>query len=791
MSLRTTEPFNTDWTFHLGNHLPPEVIGHGNHNLIANETRIWQKAGNHSLSHPDNPYTRKWREVTLPHDFVIEGKFSSDAREGNGSLHGDEAWYVKRFDLSEEDADRRIHIEFDGVYRDCNVFCNGHFTGRHLSGYTSFGFDITEVCNFGGENAIAVRVDARENELWSYEGGGIYRDVRLVKTSPVHVPQWGVCIRTGTEKETVGKTTAEIQIANRKYEKTECKLHIQILDPDGTAVADTECTLSVDAMGQAAGKVCLEVNNPVRWDVDHPALYTLVADVLVNNVKMDRFEQRFGYRTIRFEAATGFYLNGRSLKLKGTCCHQDHGGVGIAVPPALQEWRIKQLKSFGSNALRTTHNPPDPALLDACDRLGMLVMDEVRLPGISREQMEDVESLIRRDRNHPSVILWSLGNEEMGIQHKPVGIRIFNRLQHLARTLDPTRLTTYGCNEDWINICDYQRENGLQFDVFGTNYRSGQRSDYYDEFHAKHPDWPMLGSETWGGTCTRGLYVNDDTPLGERWKADGWLDEKRYVSAYSNWCTPWGYTIEETWRDCVARPYMAGTFVWTGFDYRGEISPYAWPAVITRYGLLDICGFYKEITHYLRAWWKPEEPHIFLMPHWNWTPRETITVRCYANTAEVELFLNGESLGRRTMPENDRLEWNVEFMPGQLRAVGYGSDGTPITETIRTTAGEPASVNTSVEQIGDILIVSAAVVDANGVLCPKADNLVEFSAKGPLRLLGVGNGNPISHEPDQATNQRKAFNGLCQAVYQTTAIECEISINSSLASPAHTENHKV
>lgn len=779
MPPRKTVVLNADWRFHLGNDLPPRVLGHGNHNLIANETRIWQKAGNHSVSHPDNPHTLPWRKVSLPHDFVIEGQFSPEAREGNGSLAGDEAWYVKRFELSSEDAERRIHIEFDGVFRDCRVFCNGHFVGSQLSGYTSFGFDITEVCKFGAQNALAVYVDARENELWSYEGGGIYREVRLVKTAPVFIPRWGIVVRTGPD-DGLGRTFAGIRLANRRHEAVDCELGIEILDPERNGVASGETRIGVAGMDDEEARVCLDAGAVRRWDIDDPQLYTLVAELRVDGEVLDRYEQVFGYRSLRFDPDTGFHLNGRPLKLKGTCCHQDHGCVGIAVPPALQEWRVRRLKSFGSNALRTSHNPPDPALLEACDRLGMLVMDEVRLPGISREQLADLESLVLRDRNHPCVILWSLGNEEMSIQRQPEGIRIFNRMQRLVRKLDPTRSTTYGCNEDWINICDYQRSNGLRFDVFGANYRSGQRSAHYDDFHAKHPDWPMLGSETWGGTCTRGLYRDDGTPLGGRWEAEGWLDEKRYVSAYGNWCTPWGYSIEETWKDCLARPHMAGTFIWTGFDYRGEISPYTWPAVITRYGLLDLCGFYKEVAHYLRAWWKPGEPHLFLMPHWNWSVGETVTVRCYANTAEVELFLNGNSLGRYRMPENDKLEWQVAFEPGELKAIGYGPDGSVLAEDLRVTTGEPASVEVATEKVGDLVVCNAGVVDASGRLCPEADNLVEFNAKGKVRLLGVGNGNPLSHESDQGTNRRKAFNGHCQAIYQIRAGGNEVQVAASL-----------
>lgn len=779
MNMRTTENLSQGWQFRLADAMSPEESGHGNRNLIANENRTWQKAGNHWLSNADNHHTLLWDKVDLPHDFVLEGDFSPEAREVNGSLHGAEAWYVKRFDLGADDAARRIRIEFDGVYRDCSVFCNGHFVGRHLSGYTSFGFDITEVCVFGGVNAVAVHVDARENELWSYEGGGIYRGVRLVKTGAVFVPQWGVCVRTGGEKD-LGSTTAGVEVANRLHQEVSGEVHVEVLDADGTPLVAGQGSFSVLAMNETRVQVVVHTPSPRHWSVDNPVLYTLRCELRVKGQATDRVEQFFGYRTIRFDPSSGFYLNGQALKLKGTCCHQDHGCVGIAVPPALQEWRIKMLKSFGCNALRTSHNPPDPALLDACDRLGMLVIDELRMPGISREQLEEVSSLVRRDRNHPCVILWSVGNEEMGIQSNSTGIRILRRLQHLVHTLDPTRLTTYACNENWIDICDYQRANGLQVGVFGANYRSGQRSEHYDEFHAKHPDWPMLGSETWGGTCTRGLYRDDGIPLEQRWQEKGWLDGRRYVSGYANWCTPWGYTIEETWRDCVKRPHMAGTFVWTGFDYRGEIAPYTWPSVVTRFGVLDLCGYYKEVAHYLRAWWKPECPHVYLMPHWNWEPGEPITVRCYSNAAEVELYVNGRSAGRRRMPRNDRLEWTIEFVAGEIKAIGYDDSGRALAEDVRRTAGEPVGIRTRTEHVGDILIVHAAVIDRSGNVCPQADNLVVFSADGPARLLGVGNGDPTSHERDRGTNQRKAYHGLCQAIYQNMVPGSRVLVTASL-----------
>ncbi|MEO0587890.1 MAG: glycoside hydrolase family 2 TIM barrel-domain containing protein, partial [Planctomycetota bacterium] len=549
------------------------------------------------------------------------------------------------------------------------------------------------------------------------------------------------------------------------------------LEADGQVVATDVFETPVGATDTASVTRAFTVDKPRLWSVDDPALHTVSCTVSVEGKVVDRVDQQFGFRYFRFDAKEGFFLNGQPMKLKGTCCHQDHAGVGVAVPPDLQAWRVQQLKDLGCNAIRTSHNPPDPALLDACDRLGMLVMDEIRVPGISPEHLEEVTSLVRRDRNHPSVILWSLGNEEMQIQDDAIGFAVLRRLHETVKRLDPSRLTTYACNCDWINICDHQRQAGLMVDVFGTNYRSQQRSANYDDFHSKHPDWPMLGSETWGGASTRGLYASDGCALAPRWADDGWMDDRRFVSADGNWATPWGYTIEEMWRDCASRPFMAGTFVWTGFDYRGETSPYDWPAVITRYGLLDLCGNPKEVAQYLRAWWRPEAPHVFLLPHWNWAGKEgeTIRVRCYANAAEVDLKLNGESLGRKPMPPLDKLEWDVPYAPGTLEAIGYDADGKELDRYAVTTAGEPASADVTIEVQGRIVIVHARVVDAQGVLCPVADDNVAFDFPDGFEMLGVGNGNPISHEPDRGVVTRRAYHGLCQAILKATTEDLDTS----------------
>jgi beta-galactosidase len=793
--MREIIAFNRGWRFHRGELTAADCAANEKRGVLVDESRTWLKADNNGVSKPDYSCADAWRTVDLPHDFVIEGEFTKAARRDNGSLPGGTAWYYRRFDLPEADRGRRIHLELDGVYRDCTVFANGHYMGRHRSGYTSFGFDVTEVCRFGAANAVAVHVDATENELWSYEGGGIYRGVRMVKTAPLFVPQWGVSVATGVGED-AGRADIRVAVRNMAYDPVDAAVLCRVISPDGREAAAAEAArLAVGAIGQAEAVLTLRVGSPALWSVDSPALYRLVAEIRVKGDLVDRCELPFGFRWFRFDPDTGFSLNGVGMKLKGVCCHQDHGCVGTAVPPALHEWRVRRLKDMGCNAIRTSHNPPDPALLDACDRLGMMVMDELRMPGACPELLGDFESQVLRDRSHPSVILWSLGNEEMGIQKTEAGLAIFRRLQHAAHTLDPSRPTTYAMNCDWITISRFHDENGFRFDVFGANYRNDQNSGRYDEFHRRHPDWPLIGSETWGGVATRGLYEPDKATipisLTPRFDDDPgtWRDAKyrHFASAYGGTFTPWGYSIEETWRDCAERPFMAGTFIWTGFDYRGETFPYEWPAVVTRFGLIDLCGFRKEAGQYLRAWWRPNDPFLFLMPHWNWEGREgeEIDVWCYANCAQVELLLNGRSLGRREMPVNFRLEWKVPYAPGTLEARGFDAGGREAASMKRRTARAPAAVRVWADRDRisadgeDVIVVNAAVEDGDGEVCPRADNVVEFQAEGPVEILGVGNGNPVSHEPDKFTNRRQAFHGLCQVILRSTGAPGRVIVRAA------------
>lgn len=778
---RQTLPFNDRWYFHRGP-LSEDILGWGNRAFNAGEVRLLQKSGNHGLSKVACEAVKSWRVVDLPHDFVIEGPFTPEASVHNGSLKGDLGHYVKHFELAPEDRSGRIYLEFDGAFRDSEVHVNGQYQGRHRSGYTGFFFDITEACVFDKPNAVSVSVDARMNELWSYEGGGIYRGVRLVKVPHMHLKPWGVFI-TAPDREHPGKWSANIQVVNGRHEPSSGRVHLEWIDPQGKSVfASAKTTVETGAYGETAAVIQGEIPSPRLWSPKQPHLYRCRISVEGPGGLVDSVEQTFGFRHFHFDAAKGFFLNGEGMKLKGVCCHQDHGGVGVAVSPALQEWRVLKLKEMGVNALRTSHNPPDPALLDACDRHGILVMDEIRMPGGAAELLQDLKDLLLRDRNHPSVILWSIGNEEMNIQNTDSGIAIFRRMQALVHELDPTRPTTYAMNCDWMNISKKHDAADFRFDVFGANYRNDQNSERYDEFHRTFPDWPLVGSETWGGTATRGLYEPDHHSMGapiiplRRDNPKCWLDEKHkhFASAYGNFVTPWGYTIEETWRDCADRPHLAGTFLWTGFDYRGETTPYEYPAVVTRFGILDLCGFKKEVAHYLTAWWRPETPHLFLMPHWDWQGKEgeSIDVWCYGNTEEVELSLNGKSLGRKAMPRNGRLEWAVPYAPGVLEAQGFDSKGLKVLSTRRVTTTGPGAIALS-QDLGalpepdgksSLVILQAAIVDRQGVICPRAANEVTFAVEGPGEIIGVGNGNPMSHEPDQGTNRRQAYHGLCQVM---------------------------
>jgi beta-galactosidase len=718
-----------------------------------------------------------WRMVDLPHDWAVELPF--DGR-GSGS-HGYKAlgrnfpensvgWYRKSFTIPNSDLGRKISVEFDGVFRDSIVWVNGFYLGRESSGYTSFSYDLTDYLNYGGNNVIAVRVDASLEEGWFYEGAGIYRHVWLAKTAPLHIAHWGTFVTTEMENNSAA-VTARATIANDGTNNAVFVIGQTILDADGKSIASSKTgELSLEPGTRGDFTNVLTVSSPKLWSPETPHLYKLITTVVSGGAEVDRYETPFGIRTIRFDADKGFSLNGQRVELKGTCNHQDHAGVGVAVPDELNAWRVVQLKKMGSNAIRTSHNPPTPELLDACDRLGMMIMDENRAYGINPEQLGQLESMMRRDRNHPSVVIWSLGNEEWVIESHPEGMRVTQTMQTLAQTLDPSRRFTVAISGGW------EWGSSISIDVMGFNYYTHGVTPETgnDHYHAKFPQKPCVASEDGSTFSTRGIYVKDEA--------------HQHLTAYDENKPAWGGLAEESWSHYAVRPYVAGLFTWTGFDYRGEETPFWWPAISSQFGILDTCGFPKDNFYYYQSWYV-DRPVLHLFPHWNWAGREgrEINVWCDSNCEEVELFLNGRSLGRKTMKTNSHLAWAVNYAPGTLLARGYKNGREIITGQVETT-GAPASVqltphkSTIAADGEDVSIITVQANDAQGRPVPTASSEIAFEIAGPGRIIGVGNGDPSSQEPDQYVAggwKRSLFNGLAQVIVRSAGQPGEITLTAA------------
>ncbi len=723
-----------------------------------------------------------WQGIDLPHDWAVELPFQETPavlpHHGAKPLGRDfpetsVGWYRRVFDLPASDAGKRIAIEFDGAFRHAMVMFNGHYLGETFSGYAPFRFDVTDFANLGDKNVLVVRVDATLGEGWFYEGAGIYRHVWLTRTDPLHVRQWGNYVRS----EVRGSNAAVListEVENESDTEKTCRVTSRIVDANGKTVGASQTKpAKVAAWGSYTFDAQAAVANPRLWSIEEPHLYSLITSVESDGVVTDHMETPFGIRTVLFDADKGFLLNGKPVKIKGTCNHQDHAGVGSALPDRLQYYRIERLKEMGSNGYRTSHNPPTPELLEACDRLGMLVMDETRMMSSNPEGLSQLERLVRRDRNHPSVVIWSLGNEERE-QSTERGAKLLTSMKRLVRRLDPSRLVTVAMNGGW----------GKGFsgvvDVQGFNYAGGgggggsNTGKHIDDFHQQFPKLPTIGTETASDYSTRGIYANDK--------------EKGYVSAYDvNFP---GYTLssEGWWKVYAERPFLAGGFAWTGFDYRGEPSPYAWPCISSHFGILDTCGFPKDNYFYYQAWWS-EKPVLHLLPHWNWSGTEKegqeIDVWCHTNLETVELFLNGNSLGSKKVERNGHLEWKVKYAPGVLEARGRKKGHIILTDK-RETTGAPAKLVLRPDRIKiaadgeDLSMVAVEVVDAQGWIVPTASNLVTFNISGNGRLIGVGNGDPSCHEPDKA-DKRSAFNGLCMALVQALKQPGEIRIEATSA----------
>jgi beta-galactosidase len=756
-----------NWRFALGQAADPaKDFGFGTSASYANATS-WRGAPQVRFNDSG------WRPVDLPHDWAIELPFVNAPLSetlldhgfkplGRGFPETSIGWYRKRFTIPKEDDGRRIRIDFDGAFRDCHVWLNGILLGRHEGGYSPFGFDATDFIVYGGENVLVVRVDATQAEGWFYEGAGIYRHVRMTKTAPVHIPRYGTNV-TAEVKGNNALVSVQTEVLNASDRDARVTLRSLVLDPAEKIAAEAaDAGRTIGPWQTATVQQTLTLANPALWSLERPALYKLRSIVLRDYAPVDQAETRFGVRTIRFDKDRGFFLNDKHIPIQGVCCHQDHAGVGAALPDRLQYFRIGKLKEMGVNAYRTSHNPPAPEILDACDELGMLVMDEQRLFNSNDIALDQLRGLVKRDRNHPSIILWSIGNEE-GEQGTPRGRRIAETMVRTVKALDLTRPVTYASNSGF-----YEGINQV-VDVRGFNYHM----DVIDKYRLDHPDQPLYGSEIASTVSTRGEYLNNK--------------ERGYVSSYDANKPPWGELAREWMMFYAARPWLAGAFVWTGFDYRGEPTPYGWPCINSHFGLLDTCGFPKDLFWYYKSWWT-DEPVLHLLPHWNWSGKagQPVSVWAFTNLDEVKLTLNGRDLGTQQVSRFDHAEWKVIFQPGTLEAVGF-KNGVRIVRTVLETTGEPSRVTLSADRatIGadgrDVSVVTVGAVDAQGRPVPDAAVEIGFEISGPGRILGVGNGDPSSHEPDVFLPapagagsemkppqwHRKLFNGLAQVIVQS------------------------
>jgi beta-galactosidase len=765
---------NTGWKFSFGNAADPaKDFGCG--------TEYFNYLTKANSIHNEGPYAQKfddsgWQEVNIPHDWVTTLPYAKEASHSHGyKTVGYEypetsvGWYRKVINIPSEDLGKHLSLRFDGIFRNAQVWFNGFYMGTEPSGYATQVYDVTEYVNYGGDNLICVRADATLEEGWFYEGAGIYRDVWLEKRAAVGVAPFGTFVYADL-KAPYDQAVIHIktEVNNSSLEKQEYTIMQRLLDADGREVmkGETNEIQHVKAKDTRTTHHLMKIVKPHLWSTDDPYLYQVETTVKVDDKVADVYTTTFGIRDIRFDADKGFLLNGQQLKLKGVNMHQDHAGVGSAIPDALQAWRIKQLKKFGCNAYRASHNPMTPALLDICDREGILVIDENRLTGINTEHQRLLKNMIKRDRNHPSVILWSDGNEEWGIENTVQGTRIAAAMREYTKLLDPTRPSTIA------NAGGVEMIKGL--DVVGFNYIL---QNDVDNRKKANPTWKIVGTEETTGCGTRGVYFKDPAQPGRMPSMNIEKDKDGTENR-----------IERGWKFYAERPWGAGLFYWTGFDYRGEPNPLKYPATDSEFGILDYCGFWKDEAWYLKSWWT-DEPTLHIFPHWNLQGHEgeEIDLWAYSNCDEVELTVNGKKLGRQKMPKNGHLKWKAVYQPGKVVATGYKNGKRIMTQVIETT--KPAAkvvLKADRQQITadgrDVAIITVEIQDQKGRIVPDACQNLNISLVGDGRILGVGNGDPSYLGADHPKTkdckefQIPAFNGLAQIILQSGTTPSDMTL---------------
>lgn len=752
-----------------------------------------------------------WRKLNLPHDWAIEGDFSQDnpSGTGGGALPGGVGWYRKTFVAENKDKGKHFRIEFDGVYMNSEVFINGTCLGKRPYGYISFSYDLTPYLKWGEKNVIAVRVDNAEqpNSRW-YSGCGIYRNVWLLKTGDVCVAEWGTYVTTAKVDGQGASLNLVTTLENTGKENADVTVRSVLKDAEGKEVAQVESPANVVAEKSAEIAQELQVTSPQLWDVEHPYLYSLVTEVMKGGQCVDRYVTPVGIRTFSFDAAKGFVLNGKPTKINGVCMHHDLGCLGAAVNVRAMERQLQMLKEMGCNGIRCSHNPPAPEWLDLCDRMGFIVMDEAfdmwRKKKTAYDYSlyfnewheRDLHDFILRDRNHPSVFMWSIGNEvleqwsdaqadtlsleeanlilnfghsaDMLAKEGEVSVNslLTKKLADFVKALDPTRPVTAGCNEP--NPANHLFRSGA-LDIIGYNYHNVNIPDVPRNFPGK----PFIITESNSALMTRGYYRMPSDEMfiwPERWDKP-FYDATFACSSYDNCHAPWGNTHEENLLLTKKNDFISGQYVWTGFDYIGEPTPYGWPARSSYFGIIDLAGFPKDVYYLYQSEWSNKQV-LHLFPHWNWTAGQDVDMWCYYNQAdEVELFVNGKSQGVKAKDENHlHVVWRVKYEPGSVKVVAR-KDGKVVGEKEIRTAGEPKKIrltpdrNTLNADGKDLSFVTVEIVDAEGNLCPLADNLVHFEVEGNLFIAGVDNGSQTSMERFK-DNKRKAFNGKCLVVLQ-------------------------
>jgi beta-galactosidase len=711
----------------------------------------------------------KWRTLNLPHDWAVELPFvHDDVQQSHGYKpigrrypETSVGWYRREFEIPVSDLGRRIAVEFDGAFRDVLVFVNGCFIGRNDNGYAPFRFDLTDFLSYGAKNYIVARVDASFGDGWFYEGAGIYRHVWLTKTDALHLGKWESTVRTAVSRGSALLTLGAV-VANEGKQAESAKVSWQILDAAGKTVATAEAPAqSIAVDGSVAFAATAKLANPALWSVDAPNLYSAIVTIETDGKARDAERVSFGVRTAVFDADKGFFLNGKPLKIQGACNHQDHAGVGAALPDRLQWFRLDVLREMGCNAVRTSHNMPTPEWVEGCDRMGMMMMCETRQMSSSPEGLAQLEAMVKRYRNSPSIILWSIGNEEWQLQNEMAeeGAKIATTMVRRCHELDPTRVVSAAVNGS--------NEKGVSdaFDIVGFNYGLERP----DNFHKTNPKRPIYGSETASAISTRGVYSTD--PL------------RNTLSAYDVNNPGWGEQAEEWWKFYGTREWEAGGFAWTGFDYRGEPTPYGWPSINSQFGIVDMCGFPKDTFFYYKAWWG-KDPVLHLFPHWNFEGREggEIPVWAHSNLDEVELFVNGKSLGSQKVPRLGHVEWKVKYEPGFIEARG-SKDGKIVLTEKRETTGPAVAIRltadrTEIDADGeDVAILNVEALDKEGRPVPTAGNFIGFKVSGEGALIGVGNGDPNCQESDKEP-KRSLFNGLAQVIVQSTRRPGEIHVEA-------------